>query len=167
MHKGFPYLLQAFAELKHPRKRLRFAGSVRPEMKPVLDRLPQNQVEFLGSIPQTELREIMSRSHVLVLPSIDDGFGMVISQAMACGCPVIATDHSGGPDILTEGVDGWVVPIRDPKAILGHLEELAQDPEMQQRMSAAAIQKVAGLGGWERYGDQWESLLFKLTGCTA
>jgi alpha-maltose-1-phosphate synthase len=163
-HKGFPYLLEAFAALRHPKKRLRMVGGVWPEVKPLLARLPQENVEFTGHIPQAELKDVMSRSHVLVLPSIDDGFGMVMNQAMACGCPVIATDHTGALDLLTEGVDGFIVPIRDAGAIQERLQRLADDAALQQRMSEAALRTVQGVGGWAQYGDAWEKLLRQLTG---
>jgi len=159
MHKGIPYLLQAFAALRHPTKRLRMVGALNREMKPILDKLPQKDVEFLGHVPQTKLKDLMSRSHVLVLPSIDDGFGMVLNQAMACGCPVIATTNSGGPDLITEGEDGWVVPIRDPEAIRDRMERLATNPALRGQMGANAQRKVSQSNGWERYGDSWEQLL--------
>ena len=163
LRKGVPYLLQAFAQLRHPHKRLRLAGSVSIAMKSLLNRLPQDQVEFLGPLPQAQLPTLFSGSHVLVLPSIEDGFGMVLNQAMACGCPVIASTNSGGLDLVTEGVDGFIVPIRDPATLADRLQQLADDPGLRQRMSEAALRKVASGGGWKDYGDAWETLLLKLT----
>jgi alpha-maltose-1-phosphate synthase len=163
IYKGFPYLLEAFAKLRHPKKRLRMVGLVADEMRPLLEKLPRENVEFLGHVPQLQLKELLSRSHVLVLPSIDDGFGMVMNQAMACGCPVIASTHTGGPDLITEGQDGFLVPIRDPEAILNRLQQLADDPALQREMGANALSKVKNAGGWEQYGDTWERLLQHLT----
>jgi starch synthase len=163
LRKGVPYLLQAFAELRHPKKRLRFAGHVDESAKQVLGRLPLNDVEFLGVLAPQDLAQTMSSSHVLVLPSIEDGFGMVMAQAMACGCPVICSTNTGGPDLLTEGIEGFVVPIRDPGAIAIRLQELAENPEQQRTMGEAAQRRVQVLGGWSDYGDRWETLLQKLT----
>lgn len=163
LYKGFPYLLEAFAKLRHPKKRLRMVGLVADEMRPLLEKLPRENVEFLGHVPQLQLKELLSRSHVLVLPSIDDGFGMVMNQAMACGCPVIASTHTGAPDLLTEGQDGFLVPIRDSEAILNRLQQLADDPALQREMGANALAKVKTAGGWEQYGDTWERLLQRLT----
>ena len=162
LRKGVPYLLEAFGQLKHAKKRLSFAGHVDASMKQVLGRLPLNEVDFLGSLSPQALAETMSRSHVLVLPSVEDGFGMVLAQAMACGCPVICSTNTGGPDLLTDGVEGFVIPIRDADAIARHLQELADDPERQRAMGNAAIERVHSLGGWKDYGDRWESLLRKL-----
>jgi alpha-maltose-1-phosphate synthase len=159
LRKGVPYLLQAFAEVKHPHKRLRLAGAVAPEIKTLLARLPQQQVEFLGSVAQTELAQRMSESHVLVLPSVEDGFGLVLSQALACGCPILATNNTGGDDLITDGVEGFIVPIRDPAALTSRMQQLADDPALQRRMSEAALARVQHIGGWRQYGDQWETLL--------
>jgi starch synthase len=159
LHKGIPYLLEAFARLRHPRKRLRLIGSRMREMKPVLDKLPTSQVEMLGTLPKSELLEYLSRSHVLVLPSIDEGFGMVQGEAMACGCPVIATTNSGAENLFTDGVEGFIVPPRDAIALADRLQQLADDSQLQQRMSASALERVHCLGGWNDYGDRWIKLL--------
>jgi starch synthase len=68
LRKGVPYLLEAFAKVRHPRKKLRVLGSVDPSMKLVLGRLPTDKVEFLGAQSREKVAEWMRRSHVLVLP---------------------------------------------------------------------------------------------------
>lgn len=161
--KGVPYLLQAFQQLKHPAKRLRCVGAISPEFKQLLDRLPQQNVEFLGSVPQAQLPKMMSESHLLVLPSLDDGFGMVLSQALACGCPILASTNTGGEDLIADGTEGFIVPIRDAEALAGRMQRLADDSALQRRMSEAALARVQHLGGWRQYGDLWESLLLDLT----
>jgi starch synthase len=164
LRKGIPYLLDAFSRLKHINKRLTIAGQVQPDLKRVLARLPLEGVEFLGSIPQDELAARMSRSHLLVLPSIEEGLALVQAQAMACGCPVLATVNTGAEDLFTDGVEGFIVPIRDAGALLARMEQVAQDPALQRRLSEAGLRRVRELGGWDRYGDLWESLLVSLVG---
>jgi glycosyltransferase involved in cell wall biosynthesis len=164
LRKGVPYLLQAFANLQHPHKTLRIAGSIQPDLRDILARLPTANVEFLGPIPRTQLVDLMSRSHALVLPSVEDGFGLVLSEAMACGCPPIASTNTGAEDLFTDGVEGFIVPIRDPAAITGRLQQLADSPALQQQMRAAALARVQSLGGWADYGDRWQTLLHTLTG---
>ena len=164
LRKGFPYLLQAFHAISHPHKKLIVAGSVQPDIKSVLATLPQEQVEFVGSVPQARLAELMSSSHVMVLPSIEEGLALVQGQALACGCPVLATSHTGAEDLFTDGVEGFIVPIRSVQALQHRMQELAEDNKLQQRMRAAALTRVHALGGWKEYGDKWESLLHELTG---
>jgi glycosyltransferase involved in cell wall biosynthesis len=162
--KGFPYLLQAFAELRVPNKHLTVVGGVVPEFRSILEKLPQDSVTFTGPVPQVQLKEWMSRSHVMVLPSLDEGLALVQGQALACGCPVIATTNTGGEDLFSDGVEGFIVPIRDPAALTDRMQRLAEDPALQQRMSEAALARVHHLGGWRKYGDSWEALLQNLTG---
>jgi glycosyltransferase involved in cell wall biosynthesis len=162
LRKGVPYLLEAFARLNHPGKRLRVVGTMSPEVKQLLSRLPTQHVEFLGSLPQSDLPAIMSASHVMVLPSIEEGLALVQGQALACGCPVLASTNTGSEDLFTDGIEGFIVPIRDVDALAGRLQLLADDPALQRRMSEAALARVKHLGGWHQYGDLWESLLLKL-----
>jgi glycosyltransferase involved in cell wall biosynthesis len=163
LRKGVPYLLKAFANLQHPRKHLWIAGYVQENLKAALKRLPLENVEFLGPVPQKELVERMSRSHVLVLPSVEDGFGLVMAEAMACGCPVISSTNTGGSDLYADGVEGFIVPIRDAKAIEERMQLLADQPILRGEMGAAALRRVRSMGGWTEYGDRWEELLLQLT----
>ena len=166
IRKGIPYLLQAFAALQHPGKHLRIVGSVSSEMKTLLQKLPQENVEVLGALPQSELVSIMSTSHVLVLPSIEEGLALVQGQALSCGCPVIATEASGAEDLFEDGVQGFILPSADVPALTAKMQQLADDPALQQRMSEAAILRVQQLGGWQQYGNRWIELLHQLTGKT-
>jgi len=159
LRKGFPYLLQAFAQLWHSTKRLRVAGAIHPDMKTLLGQLPQDQVEFLGPVTQERMPELMSASHVMVLPSIEEGLALVQGQALACGCPVLCSTNTGGEDLFTDGIEGFIVPIRDVPALTDRMQRLADDPALQLKMSEAALRRVSTLGGWEDYGDRWETLL--------
>jgi glycosyltransferase involved in cell wall biosynthesis len=162
LRKGVPYLLEAFAALRHPRKRLRLVGAVQEDLRPILARLPQDSVEFLGTLPQPELASLMSRSHVLALPSIEEGLALVQAQAMACGCPVLCSTNTGGEDLFTDGVEGFIVPIRDPAALTDRMQRLADDPALQRSLRDAALRRVQHIGGWRDYGDRWERLLTSL-----
>jgi len=167
LRKGIPWLLQAFAQLRHPHKRLRLAGAVSPEIRPVLARLPQDHVEFLGALPQSQLAAAMSSSHVMVLPSVEEGLALVQGQAMACGCPSISSRNTGGEDLFTDGVEGFLVPIRSAEAIAEKLQQLADDPALHQRMSEAALRRVRQIGGWKEYGDAWADLLRQVVRSTS
>ena len=163
LRKGVPYLMEAFAKLQHPSKRLRIAGAVRPDFEAVLSRLPRENVEFLGSVSQEKMVELMSTSHVMVLPSIEEGLALVQGQAMACGCPVIASTNTGSEDLYTDGVEGFIVPVRDSVALTLRMQQFADDPDLRQRMSEASLKRVKSLGGWKDYGDQWERFLSEAT----
>ena len=164
LRKGIPYLLQAFALLKHPRKHLTIVGAVQDDIRALLSTLPQEHVTFTGSIPQAELAKKMSASHLLVLPSIEEGLALVQGQAMACGCPVLATRATGAEDLFTDGVEGFIVEDHDVAALTERMQQVADDPALQARLSEASLLRVKHLGGWDQYGDAWDKLLHKLTG---
>ena len=164
LRKGFPYLLQAFARVQHPRKRLRVVGALAQEMRPLLATLPTEHVEFLGLVPQKELPEILSSSHLFVLPSIEEGLALVQGQAMASGCPVLASTNTGAADLFTDGREGFIVAIRDVDALTLRMQQVADDPDLHQRLRTAALARVQSLGGWHDYGRQWDDLLHAATG---
>jgi len=164
LRKGVPYLLEAFARVKHPNKHLTFVGAVQDDLRSVLPRLPQQHVTFTGTLSQPELAARMSASHVMVLPSIEEGLALVQGQAMACGCPVIATRATGSEDLFTHDVEGFIVPERDIDALATRMQQIAGDPALRQRLSEACLRRVKSLGGWDRYGDLWDDLLHTLTG---
>jgi starch synthase len=165
LRKGVPYLLQAFARLNHPRKHLTVVGPMQDDIKPVLATLPTDAVTFTGAVPQTELIGRMSQSHVMVLPSIEEGLALVQAQAMACGCPVIATEATGAEDLFSNDAEGFIVPDRDVDALSTRLQQVADDAALRERLASAAIRRVQTIGGWDTYGARWDDLLHTLTGC--
>ncbi len=152
--KGIFYLLKAFKQLRHPRKQLLLAGTVAPDFREALAKALPEQVTLAGHVPQMQLPLLMSRSHVLVLPSLSDGFGLVLGQALSCGCPVIASDRTGGPDLIINGKEGFIVPAGDSVSLAEKLEQLCQDQQLYPQMSIAARQRAKALGGWNVYGDE-------------
>ena len=161
--KGIPYLLEAFAKLRHPKKTLTIVGSVMPEIERYLKGKSFDKVEFVGVQPQSRLKELMSRSHVMVLPSVEEGLALVQGEAMACGCPIIGSENTGAEDLFDDGSEGFIVPIRDPDAITERLERLAQDPALRNAMSARALERVAHIGGWDTYGRDYVAVLDALS----
>jgi starch synthase len=164
LRKGIPYLLQAFARLKHPNKRLTIVGAVQNDIRALLATLPTDNVVFTGSLPQPQLAKKMSASHLLVLPSIEEGLALVQGQAMACGCPILATTATGAEDLFSDGQQGFIVPDRDVDALTQKMQLIADDPTLQRSLSEAALLRVKTLGGWDAYGDTWDQLLHQLTG---
>lgn len=161
LQKGIPYLLDGFKRLSHPGKRLRIVGPYDKDFVRELYRrkLVPPGTEFLGAVPQPRLNQIFSTSDVLVLPSVQDGFGMVMAQAMACGCPVIASTNTGAADLISHRNDGFIIPTRSAEDIAAHLSLLAEDRPLAAELRIAAITKVSTLGGWDSYGREFVSML--------
>ena len=116
-------------------------------------------INMTGHMPQEKLKEIMSRSHVMVLPSVEEGLAMVQAQAMACGCPVIATKNTGAQNLYVDQKEGFIVPIRQPNIIAEKLQYLADHPGIRKSMSMLALARVREMGGWRTYGDMTASML--------
>jgi glycosyltransferase involved in cell wall biosynthesis len=160
--KGFLDLLKAFERFRHTGKRLLLIGSLDTEAKAALSQINQSRITVLGSVANSKLREYYSQSAVFVLPSIEEGLSMVIGEAMACACPIIATTNTGASELITEGVEGFIVPIRSPELIADRLQQLADQPELRERMGLAALSRVQKMRGWDDYGDQWHNHLNKI-----
>lgn len=132
---GIPDLLTAFQQIDPCWASLTIAGRLclRPErLQPF-----QARVTFLGAGAAIHLPQLYRSADVLVLPAICDGFGAVISEAMATGLPVIATDHCG--DLVQHGVNGWCIPIRQPDAIAYAIRYLHHHPDLLVHLSQGAI----------------------------
>lgn len=87
---------------------------------------------------------------MFILPSVVEGFGMVILDAMAAGLPVIATHNSGAPDVIRDGKDGIFIPIRDVEAIVQSIIKLSNDKSKLDEMSMNAYEQ-SSLFTWEKY----------------
>jgi glycosyltransferase involved in cell wall biosynthesis len=94
---------------------------------------------------------------VFLFPSLVDGFGLVVPQAMACGLPVICTENTGAKDIVTAGHDGWVVNTRDVDAMVAHLETLDRDRDLLEQMSTNA-RATAETYTWDRFYEGMETV---------
>ena len=154
LRKGIQYLVQAYLKLDHPRKSLTFVGAPAPDIITALQRvgLWPSDAKVLGHMPQQQLKYIMSKSHVLVLPSIEEGLALVQAQAMACACPVIATVNTGAENLFEDGLDGFIVPARSVIALTEKLEFLAHNPNRRDEMARNALNVVKKIGGWHTYG---------------
>ncbi len=161
LRKGVQYLMPAAARLRPTVPiEVTLAGGLSDGGRECLEQY-DGQYEFRGFVSQAELRELYRRSSVLVLPSIEEGFGVVIAEAMACGLPVVATENSGGPDLIRDGVDGFIVPIRDVEALEDRLIKLWRDPERRRAMGAAARERIT-LFSWEHQANIYAALFQSL-----
>jgi alpha-maltose-1-phosphate synthase len=164
--KGVQYLVQAFQQIRHPAKTLSFVGAPSSEMVALLRQrnLWPEDALVLGPLPQQQLKTVMSRCHVMVLPSVEEGLALVQAQAMACACPVIGTWNSGAEDLFSDGQEGYIVPIRDVGALAERLQQLADHPEQRREMGQRALARVQSFGGWHRYGEKAMSIYSALAG---
>jgi glycosyltransferase involved in cell wall biosynthesis len=102
--------------------------------------------------------QLLSRASVFVLPSYAEGLPMSVLEAMAAGCPVVATRVGGIPDLITDGVDGLLVPPGDPHALAAALERILRDPAFARQLGNAARQTIANRYTAERSLERLEQL---------
>jgi glycosyltransferase involved in cell wall biosynthesis len=153
--KGFHYLVDAFQGLPVRDSELIFWGA--PGSRPVTQYIG----ERVRRDPRIQVRpvqvrqcygEVYGKSSVLVHPSVSEGFGYVVAEAMASGIPVIVTRNAGAADLVTDGVNGYVVPARDPEAIRERLAHLVAHPALLRKMGHAARESMR-----VRNGDEWRN----------
>ena len=153
LRKGVQYLLQAFYELNLPDAELWLVGTPAEEIKPFLEKYHSDRIQMKGQKPQEQLRWYFSQCSVFCLASVEDGFGMVIPQAMACGLPVIHTTNTGGEDVVRDGIDGFCIPIRDIDAIKEKVLFLYENSKRRKEMGISALAQAQNTLSWNDYGS--------------
>lgn len=148
--KGLSYLFQAGRELGSSVE-LTVIG-MRPPLVAcdALDRELQ-RVRWIPTCSHGEVLAEMGAHDVFVFPSLFEGFGLVLLEALAMGLPIVTTPHTAGPDLITDGVEGFIVPIRSADAIAEKLLRLRDDGEMRREMSRRASARARQFT-WEAYG---------------
>jgi starch synthase len=120
IRKGLRYLIKAFEMLRYSRKELMIVG---PKVSPTgleTISIPENVV-FTGPLHGSALAKAYSDASVFVLPSLEEGLALVLAEAISYGLPVIATTSSGAEDIISNEINGYIIPPRDHLAILDRL----------------------------------------------
>jgi glycosyltransferase involved in cell wall biosynthesis len=146
VRKGYLYLLDAWERLALAKARLLIrsdANFVRyPALQQRLARL--SNVEIVRYVP--DINNFYQRCDVFVLPSVDDGFGMALFEAMANEVPCIATTHCGSSELLTPGRDGIVIPPRNANLLAEAMLSLYQQEELRRSLASAARATAIALG---------------------
>jgi glycosyltransferase involved in cell wall biosynthesis len=152
--KGLSYLIDAFRMAAVPNSELLLVG--RMIGNDVWSRLPG--VRYVPHVPRWELPELYASADVFVLPSLVEGFGLTALEAMACGLPVIVSTNTFATDLITDSLDGYVTPIRDPAAIAERLRYLYRHPGRRDQMGKEARRRAEDLS-WDRYGELITSII--------
>jgi glycosyltransferase involved in cell wall biosynthesis len=160
VRKGLKYLFEAFEGVTAADKRLTMVGGLDPALDGyVKDWSSKIPIRRTGNLPRERVRDVLAQSHVLFLPSIEEGLALVQGQALACGCPAISTRNSGAEDLFEDGQEGFIVEGRDVPTMVDRLNHLASDRTLLERMRSRALERVQKIGGWDGYGDKLATVL--------
>lgn len=165
--KGIHYLLEAFEKLKLENAELWIIGSLDylkndKLFKKFIDKFNSENIVFFDSINSNKLADYFSQCSVLVLPSISDGFGLVVIQAMSCNLPVIVSDNTGAKDIIKDGYNGFVVETRNINLISEKIKYFYKNPKKIKDMGNNAFKTVKDNYTWDAYGNRWQKILDNL-----
>ena len=157
--KGVHHLINAFVGLaqEFPPARLVLVGheenkSYAAQLKEQVKRFGLDErVQFIGVMPQVELALWMRKACVFVLPSVSEGLGRVVVEAMATGTPVIGSHVGGIPEIVEDGSTGFLVPPGDQKALAEKIRWILNNPEEAREMGSRARLFAAHLFSTETY----------------
>ncbi|MGY9062335.1 MAG: glycosyltransferase family 4 protein [Rhodospirillales bacterium] len=150
IRKGVPWLLKAFKRLSS-KAELHLIGPVSPDYEKMLRKEIGANVFVRGALPGHDLSSEYGRGDIFCLPSLEEGYGMVIPQAMACGLPVVTTNVVGAADLLQHAHNGLIVSPADSTALSDALERLIDDVDLRQTMGAYAQTTVQQGQGWDDY----------------
>ncbi|MBW4532802.1 MAG: glycosyltransferase family 4 protein [Pleurocapsa minor HA4230-MV1] len=167
VRKGIHYLVRAFIQANLPNSELVLLGKAMPET-PYLLKDADERVKCPGHVSETELAQYYRNSSVFVMSSLEDGFGMVLAQALACGLPIISTSNTGAEDLLrmqsTNPIDlgdqiaeypsGYLVPPKEYQAIASILRLLATNLEILKQKQEAALNFDSEALSWSAYAQR-------------
>jgi glycosyltransferase involved in cell wall biosynthesis len=148
LRKGAPYVM-AVAQILKGRAEFRMAGQL--DVTLYAQKLLREHVTLLGAVPRSEIHRQFEWADVFLLPTLCEGSATVCYEALCHGLPVITTPNAGS--VVRDGVDGFIVPIRDPQAIADRIERLADDSDLWATMSANALARASEYT-LEKYGER-------------
>jgi glycosyltransferase involved in cell wall biosynthesis len=164
--KGLHETLEALATLSFPANFIIAGGG--PEegkLRARVKELGLEHVTFCGPVERDHKALLLSQADVLMLPSYAEGLPYALLEGMAAGAVPVATPVGAIPDVMTDGVHGFLVPVRDSRAIAAAVERLARERALLARMSAACRKRVVGAYSIERLAEDFSVLYSRV--CSA
>ena len=158
--KGLPVLLSAFEALtEHVPSRLTVIGAEADEVARYADLdETSSHIDVLGRVSGEQLQQALAGADVLCAPSLaGESFGMVLTEAFAAGTPVLASNIAGYADVVTDGVDGILVPPADAQRLAEELQTLYHEPARREAMGRAALESAQRYA-WPRVAEQVEAV---------
>lgn len=166
--KGVDVLLKALGHLPRTlnwRLTVVGGGSQEAALRVAAKNLPDGRVAFLGAQPSDQVQQVMATAHLVVVPSVEgaggrsEGIPVVLMEAMAQGRPVIASRLSGIPELVEEGLTGWLVPPGDARVLATRIEQVFSNYHGALRLAAAGQARVRTLYNIEKNAAELLALI--------
>lgn len=164
IEKGLPELARAWPEIARvlPNAHLLIAGigKYEPEFREQMG--DATRVQRLGF--RRDVPELMKALDTILMPSWEEPFGLVATEAMAAGTPLIATRAGGLAEVVEDDVDGVLIPPRDAQALAAAAIALANDPGRRERLARGGIETASSRFSHERVAAEYEAVLARVAG---
>lgn len=164
--KGISYLLEAIKKLspKYPNIFLKAMGD--GNEKENLEKLAkelnlEKNAEFIGRVPRENTFSYYQEASIFVLPSLNEGMSNAMLEALASGLPLIATDTGGTRELVTDGVNGFIVKMKDSEDLADKIEILLKDADLRKKMGEASRKKAETMS-WGKVAKEYLDLYNKL-----
>lgn len=161
--KGQIYLLKAWADLGYSNNELWLAGQDENIIKSLIYSIginSQSKYRIFGHIPEVD--SFYKNISVYIQPSVTEGFAIEVLEAMSHGRPVIVTEGVGAKDLVINGINGYIVPIRNPGAIADKIRYLKDHPDEIKRLGYEA-RETSREYTWDKIGMKYKHLYARLT----
>jgi glycosyltransferase involved in cell wall biosynthesis len=176
--KGMKYLLEALALLSDLNLTLHLAGGYSENkshlllLKRIIDRNNLGgRVIFHGFLDRRNLSELYQNSDIFILPSLSEGYGIALAEALTFGLPVVASNVAAIPEMVKDGVNALLVRPKDPPALASAIRRLAADQSLRDRMRENNLARAATLPTWSDFDTTLDRelvpMIEKITGLKA
>lgn len=155
VRKGHQYLFRAWQIVKQacPEAELICVGDVKSDFRMEWPKW-RGSFTHIPFLSQQEIGKLLGECTAFVFPSQEEGFPRAQIEAMACGLPIIGTHEGGATTLVDDGIEGLIVPSRDPQKIADAMLKLAQDPALAAQMGEASFRRGGANNTWQDYGDR-------------
>lgn len=151
LRKGVQYLLETWSQLKLRNAELVLVGGLTGDIQKIVKKY-QQKINCVITGHLADPTPFFSNASVFAFPSVEDGFALVVLEAMASGVPVIVSENTGAKDVVTNGEDGFVIPIRDAESLAEKILYFYDNKNVTDEMGRIARQKAESCT-WQHYRD--------------
>lgn len=160
--KGLEYLIEALSFLRKENVRLHLVGRLEKDLaytsyviNLTKELRLQDRVTFHGRLDEKSKKRLLLDSHAFALPSLWEGYGMAIVEAMQMGLPVIATRVGATPELIQDGVNGILVPPKDSRSLAQALKFLLNNPEIREKFRRQSLRLARRFNSWQEVGQSF------------